>query len=54
MFLFLSLGFAKRSAELYNRTIAGAASNSRRPYEAGDLPQINTTELPPTWRRAWG
>jgi 4-hydroxybenzoate polyprenyltransferase len=39
MFLFLSLGFAKRSAELQN--IAGELPNSRRAYAPADLPQVN-------------
>lgn len=39
MFLFLSLGFAKRSAELQN--MVGDLPNSRRAYTRADLPQVN-------------
>jgi 4-hydroxybenzoate polyprenyltransferase len=39
MFLFLSLGFAKRSAELQNTV--SAPLNSRRAYTPADLPQVN-------------
>jgi len=41
MFLFLSLGFAKRSAELYNVASAGAEANRRRAYKPSDLPVVN-------------
>jgi H+/Cl- antiporter ClcA len=41
MFLFLSLGFAKRSAELYNVASVGGEANSRRAYKPSDLPVVN-------------
>jgi 4-hydroxybenzoate polyprenyltransferase/phosphoserine phosphatase len=41
MFLFLSLGFAKRSAELYNVASAGGEANRRRAYKPSDLPVVN-------------
>jgi 4-hydroxybenzoate polyprenyltransferase/phosphoserine phosphatase len=41
MFLFLSLGFAKRSAELFNSSEVGKEINRRRAYKHSDLPQVN-------------
>jgi 4-hydroxybenzoate polyprenyltransferase/phosphoserine phosphatase len=41
MFLFLSLGFAKRGSELYNLLQSGRQENTRRGYRLTDLPQVN-------------
>jgi 4-hydroxybenzoate polyprenyltransferase len=40
MFIFLSLGFAKRAAELSNLSNSGATRNIRRAYVTGDLAEV--------------